>query len=423
MNLYLFNLHGSAATYGIGTYLSELTQALAGTDVKIHIVHLHSTQPEFEIVSTDQVENWFVPEAIIANTIAGDGWKLENYYRNVIYLLRLYIKETDGLVFHFNYNQFWYLSKGLKAAFDCQTVCTVHFLKWSLLLQGNLSNFQMLKAKPEDLLTEYEQLLIDTDEYEGMLYQEVDRVIALTLDMKNYLQKEHKLNPAKIKVIPNGLKDMKPTTETDRERLRKNLQISENEFVILFVGRLNPVKGLFFLIESFHKVLEKTPDCRLLIAGGGRIELFMQVTQSVKTKVTFTGLLSKKDLSELYQIADVGVIPSLYETFSFVAIEMMKHGLPMIATATSGLNEVVDDSCSLKIPVTFTTVGAEIDTDELSEKILYLLKNPAEAKEMGRNGRKRFLQNYSSEVFRQNMLNFYHSLATDYEDFDHRSGV
>ena len=113
MNLFLFSANDSAATYGIGSYLRELTQALEGDGINIHIVHLHSTRAEFEIVSstsisnwadrqnamTSKVEHWYVPEVFNHNTFSGDVQKLEDYSRNVAYLLRLYIKDTKGLIF------------------------------------------------------------------------------------------------------------------------------------------------------------------------------------------------------------------------------------------------------------------------------------------------------------------------------------
>jgi glycosyltransferase involved in cell wall biosynthesis len=109
-------------------------------------------------------------------------------------------------------------------------------------------------------------------------------------------------------------------------------------------------------------------------------------------------------------MADAGVVPSLYEPFGLVAVEMMMHSLPLVATATSGLSEVVDDSCGLKVPLITYSDKVEIDTDLLAEKIIYLLQETSVAKEMGQNGRKRYLKEYTSEVFRENMLKLYHSL-------------
>ena len=109
MNLYLFNANDSAATYGIGSYLKELTQALEGGGLNIHIVHLHAVKPEFEIVKTNHVENWYIPEVRNHSTFSGSVQKLEDYYHHVVYLLRLHIRDTKDLIFHFNFNQSYFL--------------------------------------------------------------------------------------------------------------------------------------------------------------------------------------------------------------------------------------------------------------------------------------------------------------------------
>ena len=424
MNLYLFNASDSAAMYGIGTYLNELTHALQGAGINIHILHLHSSRPEFETVSstvladrtvrqnelTDKVENWYIPEVRNCNTFTGSVKNLEGYCRNVAYLLRIHIKDTRDLVFHFNFNQYAFLAGKLKTFFECKTVHTVHFMKWAFELQGNMNLFHQFKTKPESERSRYEKLLYDTDEYEGRLYRETDRVIALSQNMKNLLCSEYQLSPDKVSVIPNGLKDLHPQTETEKAVLRRKWRIAEKELLILFTGRFHAVKGLVFLIKAFRKVLEKIPDCRLMIAGNGNYDLFVREARDICTKVTFTGFLEKNGLYELYRIADAGVVPSLYEPFGYVAVEMMMHGLPVVATATSGLNEVVNDACGIKVPVTERPGSMDIDTALLAEKIVYLLQHPSEAKKMGQNGRKRYLEEYSSEVFRRNMIEFYQSL-------------
>ena len=411
MNLYLFNANDSAATYGIGSYLRELTRALEGADINIRIVHLHAARPEFEIVKTGRVENWYVPEVRHRNTFSGSVQKLEDYYHNVVYLLRLHIKDTKDLIFHFNYNQSYFLAEKLKTVFECKTVATVHFIKWMLELQGNLSRWQRLKSKPENQRSPFEQLLYTTDEYEGLLYKEVDRVIALSQYTRVLLCSEYQLKPDKVTVIRNGLEDISSDMETDKNVLRRKRHISDKEKVILFVGRLHAAKGLFFLIDAFHKVLETIPDCRLLVVGNGNFESCLKETKNSCAKITFTGLLEKEALHELYLLSDIGVLPSLTEQCSYVVMEMMRHGLPVIGT--TGLKEMITDGeTGLQIPVTEYDDHSEIDTALLAEKMRYLLQHPAEAKQMGQNGRECYLSEYSMDVFRWNMPEFYRSLFT-----------
>ena len=89
---------------------------------------------------------------------------------------------------------------------------------------------------------------------------------------------------------------------------------------------------------------------------------------------------------------------------------MMMHELPIVATATSGLNEVVDESCGLKVPLIVSPDSVEIDTSLLAQKIVYLLQNPKEAKRLGKNGRKRVFGEIFLGSIRENMIAFYKSL-------------
>ena len=410
MNLYLFNDNDIAATYGIGTYLNELIHALKESTICVHVVHLHSVRPEFEIVKTDEIENWYIPEVRNHNTFDGNIQKIEEYYQNVIFLLRINIKDTADLIFHFNFNQCYALAKGLKKVFDCKTVSTIHFMKWTLELQGNMQKFHALNFKAKSERSTFEELLYTTNEYESFLYHEVDRVIALSQYMKDLLCSEYQLNPHKIFVIPNGLEDLVYRLEFDKIALRRKWHLTENEFLILFVGRLHEMKGLTFLIDAFQKVIDKIPDSRLIIVGSGDFKSYLQASKNICAKVSFTGLMEKTELHELYQIANIGVMPSLFETFGYVVVEMMMHELPIVATATSGLNDVFDETCGLKVPLITYPDKVEIDTDLLADRIVYLLEHPEEAREMGKNGRKRYIKHYSTGVFQKKMLRLYESL-------------
>jgi len=409
MNLYLFNDNDNASIFGIGTYIKELIHALEDTTITIHIVHLNSVRPKFEIEKTGKVENWYIPEVRYdpPHSMMHSIQLIEEYNRNVIYLLRIHIKNTKDLIFHFNYALSYTIAKELKLVFDCKTVFSLHYTKWHLELHGNLDKLHKIKTKTEKQRSSFEQIIFFTNEYESAFFQEVDRVIAISQHMQFILNSEYQLDTKKISLIANGLEDIYAESQTNREILRRKWRISEKEFLILFAGRLESVKGLSFLLEAFRKVLEKESDCRLIIAGNGKYDLYLKENIDICTKVTFTGFLKKNKLYELYQIADIGVVPSLYEPFGYVAVEMMMHGLPIIATATSGLNEVVDEASGLKLPVNEYPDRVEIDTDLLADKIVYLLRHPQKAKQMGQNARQRYLIHYSSDVFRENMLSFY----------------
>lgn len=413
MNLYIFNQTRRGSVFGVGTYIHELTIALKDSDINICVINLISEKPQIQSEEIDGITHWYIPLAISEQRATGNEKLWELYFRNVVYLLQLHIKDKKDLIFHLNFSESSKLAEELKNAFKCWIVTTVHFFNWGFTIYDNPERLQHILS--EEHPDSFEKSLQKSVENERLLYSKVDRIICLSNYMKEILCRNYGSDATKISVIPNGLCDVIDTS-IGIKGLRKKWNILSEEKIILFAGRIDEVKGVIYLIKAFRKVLEKNQNCRLIIAGSGNYDVCFQEAKDICTKVTFTGLLEKQDLYELYQIADMGVVPSLFEPFGYVAVEMMMHKLPVVVTATSGLNEVVDDTCGLKTPITVLSDSVETDTTLLSEKILYLLQHRTEAKQIGENGRRRYLDKYSSEIFRINMLEVYKSLYQYRED-------
>ncbi|MDR0575036.1 MAG: TIGR04157 family glycosyltransferase [Tannerella sp.] len=419
MNLYIFNQTRRGTVFGVGSYIRELTAALKNSDITICVVNLISEKPQIQTEEIDGIKHWYFPIAISDQRTTSNEKQWELYFRNVVYLLRLHIKNKNDLIFHLNFFESGKLVVELKNVFDCRIISVAHFSGWGFTIYDNLSRLRnILNNNHPDSLSENVK---KTFEEEKSYYSKADHIICLSEYMKEIMCRDYGFDATKISVIPNGLEDngeLKVENEelSDKEILRRKWNIAHGEKVILFAGRIDEVKGVVYLIRAFREVLKKNHGCRLIIAGSGDYDKCFQEANNSCTRITFTGLLKREDLNELYQVADIGVVPSLFEPFGYVAVEMMMHELPVVATATSGLNEVVDDTCGLKIPIAVLPDSVEIDVASLSEKILYLLQHPAEAKRMGQNGRKRYLCNYSSKIFRENMLNVYKSVCRRHED-------
>ncbi len=425
MNLYIFNQTRRGAIYGVGTYIRELTVALKDSDINVCVVNLTSEKPQIQTEEIDGIRHWHFPSTISDQRTTDNQKQWELYFRNVVYLLRLHIKDKKDLIFQLNYHQSGCLAEELKNAFTCKIVSVAHFSGWGFTVYDNLPRLRNILN--EEHPDSFGKNLQKSFEEEKSYYTKADCIICLSNYMQEILCWDYGLDATKISVISNGLEDngelkienlTKRSHEpkasngelSDKDTLRKKWNILHQEKIIFFAGRIDEVKGVSFLIKAFREVLKEIPNCRLLISGSGDYDKYFQEAKDICTKITFTGLLEKKDLYELYQIANVGVVPSLFEPFGYVAVEMMMHELSIIATATSGLNEVVDDTCGLKVPIVIQPETVEIDVTLLSEKILYLLQHPIEAKRMGRNGRKIYLEKYSSKIFRMNMLKVYKSI-------------
>ena len=409
MNLYVINESRRAAVYGIGTYIRELIAALRQSNIKVCVVNLISDKPQINKEEINGIRHWYFPSPIWEQRTIEDQKQSELYYRNIVYLLQLYIEDKKNLIFHLNYNQSRKLAEELKRAFYCRIVTTIHSFDWCFNLLGNVTHFRKILTDPEvDQDDKFEKTVIESYLKDKEFFEIVDHIICLSENMFQILLVDYQINCNKLTIINNGISDRNQTS--DNQTLRQKYHIPDIP-IILFAGRLDEIKGLTKALRAFRIVLKTLPHCHFLIAGNGSFDMYLQECEDIWTYITWIGLINKEKLYDLYSIADIGIMPSFHEQCSYVAIEMMMHGLPIIGSTSTGLKEmIVDGETGLHIPVIEYNDKVEIDSSLLAEKMLYLLQHPEERIRMGINARKRYEKLYSNKVFRYKMINFYHSL-------------
>jgi glycogen(starch) synthase len=149
----------------------------------------------------------------------------------------------------------------------------------------------------------------------------------------------------KVSVIPNGIdpEDLLPQDLNELHRLRAQFAAPQEKLVLL-IGRLVYEKGFQLALEAMPRVIEELPRTRFLVAGSGthEAELHRQAAeQGLLEHGSFLGWIGDDVLHSLYRIADLTVVPSIYEPFGLVALEAMASGCPCIVADTGGLREVV----------------------------------------------------------------------------------
>ncbi len=172
-----------------------------------------------------------------------------------------------------------------------------------------------------------------------------DRVIACSAYMREQIADIFAVGEAHVAVIPNGIDpdDLPVVERGELERLRGEFAASEERLVLL-IGRLVYEKGFQVALEAMPALIERVPGTRFLVAGSGthERELKDQATAlGLMEHGTFLGWIGDDVLHQLYRIADVCVVPSIYEPFGLVALEAMASGCPCIVADTGGLREVV----------------------------------------------------------------------------------
>ena len=202
----------------------------------------------------------------------------------------------------------------------------------------------------------------------------------------------------KIKVIYNGIEG-KNYLEGAAGIEKVSIGIPENSQVLGTVARLDPIKNQLMMIKAMPEILKRFPKTVLLIVGDGperkNLESACESLQ-VSKDVIFTGF--REDIPDLMQIIDIFLLTSFSEGTAMTLLEAMAAGRPCIATRVGGNPEIVVDE------VTGYLVEND-NPDTLSQKICALLGNKALLEEMGRNGRQRFLANFTV-----------HQMASQYQE-------
>lgn len=169
-----------------------------------------------------------------------------------------------------------------------------------------------------------------------------DRVIAVCEAEANLLKSYH-LNPAKVKVIYNGVR-CQPIDPDRGQELRDKFRILGEEIIIGTVARLTPDKGIAYLLKAVGLLREKYSNLHLIIAGTGKQATSLkQLADSLNLSscVTFVGYLDR--IQDLVSLFDIFVLPSLQEAFSLATLEAMALAKPIVATTVGGFKEQIQD--------------------------------------------------------------------------------
>lgn len=377
-SLFILKPNMRCMRYGIGTYLKQLTGTLiSNEDIKIYIVnYLSETYKEFTIDSTlENITEIHIPPPITKINNQKQG---ERYSETIVDLIVPFIEEYPEPIFQVNYPDALLIVRNLKTRFSLRVITMVHSAQWQLGFNGNKNKFIEAWGNGENT----NNGIMKSIESEKMLYEISDRIVTVTSFMKDFISYYFHIPEGKIEVITNGIDNslMKNINEEEKRLLKKDLGFDEDERLILFSGRLDKGKGLYFLIDAFNLVCKQCDHVRLVIVGDDSgpdgISNYLIKCINIWSKVTFTGYIDYETMQKFYQITDIGIIPSIYDQCPYVALEMMCYNIPIIISNAEGLNEILTkDQCIYLTPLINNEGDLTFSINEISESIIALLRN------------------------------------------------
>ena len=376
---------------GISPHVYFLSKSLAKNGVKVHVVTCD------------------FPGAPAHETIEGvEVYRIDSYknpspdFTTWVYLMNLNMqKEAAAIaaklpepidVFHAHD---WLVATagiGLKHVFRRPLLVTMHSTEI---------------GRREVLHTTTEKMIHET---EAWLTYEAWRVICCSDYMVKHVKWAYGLPDDKLTMVPNGVNPhvYDYLAKQDLRDFRKTYALPE-EKIVLYVGRLVYEKGVQNIINAVPKVLAKT-NAKFIIVGSGYMQ--EQLSKIVKSmglehKVLFTGFVEEENLLKLQKVADVSVVPSLFEPFGIVALEAMAAKCPVVVSDTGGLSEIVDHD------VTGVKVYSN-NTESLALGITKILQDDNFGKDLRENAYKKILEKYDWDKIAQQTRLMYESVLGEY---------
>lgn len=244
----------------------------------------------------------------------------------------LAFQEREGCTYDLVHSHYWlsgWVGQALKARWAVPHVIMFHTLG---------------EAKNRALITEREPAYRIAGE--RLVAQGADRIICASQGEREALVSLYGAAPERVSVIPCGV-DPERFRPLGRARARRELGLPPEEPIVLYVGRIEPLKGIDILFQAAAQLEGRF---RLLVVGGDEQDAerkarlrTMARELGISPRVTLLDAVPHERLPLYYSAADVCVVPSFYESFGLVALEAMACGVPVVASRVGGLQETVRD--------------------------------------------------------------------------------
>jgi len=397
---------GGKDTGGMNVYVHQLTRTLGKLGIRVdvftrsqdeHVPHvLHDLGYHNRVVHIPAGPEVPLPKA-----------ELERYIPKFVQGIKSFA-ETKNIHYDLIHSHYW--MSGI-AAIDLANEWKIPFLHMFHTL-GLMKN--RIARSPQEIEGEYRI------QGEKKVISSANRIIAATLAEKSQLEFLYETPSSKIAVIPPGV-DTRHFYPIPKDEAKEVVGIPEKTHTILFVGRIEPLKGIDNLIQAIS-IIQKRGELQccphdLVIIGGepnakpeemnaemARLQDMVETLQ-IENFVIFLGKQDQQMLPYYYSAAEVVVMPSHYESFGMVALEAMACGTPVVASQVGGLAFLVRDG-----ETGFVVPGNDVQA--LANRLVELIKNQELRNKLGNQSTK-YAQLYSWENISEKIAEVYKQLLGD----------
>jgi len=390
---------------GTRTYTKELLNELSmRKGILIHKIYLECSDYErYTEIEENNIITIYIPKVKRAeNTFT-------KYSNRCLDLMDQHLRNKRNIIFHLNNSSHLLLAQVARKRFELKLVYTVHYLR------SFFSIFAENKIKLRNIR-------LTDDISDKQIFSDADQIICVTHFAAEVIKIHYKIPSKKLSVIYNGYGHSNNNLNYDKIAYKENLKMrygfSCDSKIILYVGRLIADKGVEKLVKVFNKICTERPNIKLVLIGDGDYKSFIELATENIGNIFLLGNLPRNKVMQFYHLADIGVIPSVFEQCSYVALEMMAHGLPIVTTNIPGLNELFQhQSNALLSKLKKAESGLlklELDEESLYVQLNLLLENSDLGRLLGQNAYEKWRNNYTSSLMGLKSLSLYKKLIDNH---------
>ncbi|RBQ22334.1 D-inositol-3-phosphate glycosyltransferase [Candidatus Methanobinarius endosymbioticus] len=236
------------------------------------------------------------------------------------------------------------------------------------------------------------------------ILKNTSKLFALTKIEKNQYIKMG-VDENKIEIVPLGIELEEYSNLAPKGNFRKKYNIKDDEQLLLFIGRINKIKGLDLLVNSFNILNKTNPNVKLAIVGpdNGFLDELKSLIKKLNldNKIIIPGPLFEDSKKEAIIDSDIFVMPSQYESFTTSGLEAMACEKPVVLTKNNHIHTWVNNK---------TGLSAEYNAEDLSNKIKHLLDDKELSETMGSNGLKQVKKFYNWDSVEDQIMSIYKNI-------------